>query len=90
MDRLAVKIVFIEKKHLKTAYLGGNKSGFPDFEISEKRNFFTLRPVTRKRRQILGWAIKREKAGIHRRTNTFRAKIGCRVVLTPFWSSEVR
>ena len=42
-----------------------------DKEINEKQKFFALRPVTRKRREILGWAIKGEKSGIHRGTNDF-------------------
>ena len=40
-------------------------------QISEKLIFFTLRPVTRKRREMLGWAINGEKPGIHRGTVTF-------------------
>ena len=54
-----------------------------------KTEIFTLWPVTWKRREILGWAIKGEKAGIHRGTNTFWAKIGCGAVLTLFWSLKV-
>ena len=46
-------------------------------QISEKLIFFTLRPFTRKRREMLGWAINGEKPGIHRGTNAFSAKIGC-------------
>ena len=34
---------------------------FLDKEISELQKFFTLRAVTRKRREILGWAVKGEK-----------------------------
>ena len=30
-DRLARKINFVQKKHLKIAYFGGHKSGLPDF-----------------------------------------------------------
>ena len=37
-------------------------------EITEKRNFFTLRPITQKRREILGWAIKGGKPDIHEGT----------------------
>ena len=49
-----------------------------------KTQILTLRPVTRKRREILGWAIKGEKSGIHRGTNAFWEKIGCRGILTLF------
>ena len=44
-------------------------------QISEKLIFFTLRPVTRKRREMLGWAINGEKPGIHRGTNAFWRKL---------------
>ena len=57
-------------------------------EISDKLNF-TLRPVTQKQREILGWAIKGEKPHIQRGTNAFSAKIGCGAVLTLFWSPKV-
>ena len=40
-----------------------------DTEISEKGKFFTLKPITRKQREILGWTIKGEKAVKHRGTN---------------------
>ena len=60
-----------------------------DKEINEKQKSFTFRSVTRKRREILGWAIKGEKAGIHVGTEVFWAKVGCGAVLTLFWSSEV-
>ena len=40
-----------------------------DMEICEKRKFFTLWPPARKRREILWWAIKGEKAVILRGTN---------------------
>ena len=59
-------------------------------EISEKRKFFTLWSLVRKQREILGWAIKGEKPGIHRGAIAFWAKIGCKAVLTLFWSPEVR
>ena len=55
-------------------------------EMGEKLIFFTLRPVTQKRKEILEWAVKGEKPGIHRRKNAFWSKIGCRAVLTVFWS----
>ena len=60
-----------------------------DKEINEKQKSFTFRSVTRKRREILGWAIKGEKSGIHVGTEVLWAKVGCGVVLTLFWSSEV-
>ena len=44
-------------------------------QISENLIFFTLRPVTRKRREMLGWAINGEKPGIHRGTNAFGRKL---------------
>ena len=50
-------------------------------QMSEKLNFFTLWPPARKRREILGWAIKGEKPGIHRGTNTFWAKSFDRVLV---------
>ena len=37
-----------------------------DNEISEKQNFFTLWPVTRKGREILGWAIKGQMMDMYR------------------------
>ena len=58
-------------------------------QISEKLIFFTLRPVTRKRREMLGWAINGEKPGIHRGTNAFLAKSGCWPILTVFCLPEV-
>ena len=57
-----------------------------DKEISEKRK---KRPLTQKRREILGWAIKGLMMAKHRGTNTFWAKIGCGAVLTLFWSFKV-
>ena len=44
-------------------------------EVSEQHKFFTLWPVTRKQRVILGWAIKGEKAGIHRGKRSFGRKV---------------
>ena len=58
-------------------------------EMSKKSIFFALWSPARKRREILGWAIKGEKPGIHRGTNAFWAKIGCGAVLTLFWSPNV-
>ena len=53
-------------------------------EFREKWNFFTLQSRAPKRREILGWVIKCEKAGIHRGTNAFWAKSGCEVFFTVF------
>ena len=52
--------------------------GWTDKEISQKLIFYTLRPVTRKRREILGWAIKGEMMYmqfwiLHRGPNAFFA-----------------
>ena len=60
-----------------------------DNEISEKQNFFTLWPVTRKGREILGWAIKGQMIIMYRGPNIYLAKSGCGAVLTLFWSPEV-
>ena len=60
-------------------FFGGDGQG-----DQSKTEFFTLRPVTRKRREILGWAIKGEKSGIHVGTEVLWAKVGCGVVLTLF------
>ena len=54
-----------------------------------KTEIFTVLPVTRKRREILGWAIKGEKVGIQRGANAFWAKIACGAVLTLFWCSKL-
>ena len=67
-------------------YLSSFSSNYPK---SKKSNFFALWSPARKRREILGWAIKGEKPGIHRGTNAFWAKIGCGAVLTLFWSPNV-
>ena len=55
-----------------------------DKEISEKRQHLTLRPVTWKRREILGWIIKGKMIALYRGPNAFLAKIGC-WALTVFW-----
>ena len=45
-----------------------------EMEIREKLKI-TLRPRARKRREILWWARKGERAGIHRGTNAFGRKV---------------
>ena len=40
-------------------------------KISEEWNFFTLRAVTRKRKEIMGWAIKCQMMDMHRGLNAF-------------------
>ena len=55
-----------------------------DKEISEKQNLFTLRAVTWKRREILGWVIKGQVMAMHKGPNALLAKIGCGAVLTVF------
>ena len=72
------KIIFLSLLFLQT-----------DKEISEKRNFFTLRPVTRKLRDMLRWAIKGLMMALHRGPNALLANNGCRAVLTIVWSLEV-
>ena len=47
-----------------------------DKEISEKQNLFTLRAVTWKRREILGWVIKGQVMAMHKGPNAMLAKIG--------------
>ena len=59
-----------------------------DTEINENEKN-TLRDVTRKRRELLGWVIKGEMTGIHRGTNSFLKKVCCGAFLTVFWSPEV-
>ena len=46
-------------------------------KLVKKMIYFTLQAFTRKQKEILWWAIKGEKPGIHRGTNAFSAKIGC-------------
>ena len=50
----------------RQSFFGGTAT-----EITEKRNYFTLRPITQKRREILGWAIKGGKPDKHEGTNAF-------------------
>ena len=47
---------------IKTEATAGRQS---DTQIREKRKFFTLRLPARKQSEILGWAIKRERAGLN-------------------------
>ena len=56
---------------------------------SWKLEIFTLRPPARKRREILWWAIKDKKTGMHRGTNAFWTKSGSGPFLTVFCLSEV-
>ena len=41
-----------------------------------KRMFFTLRAVTRKRKEILGWVIKGQVMAAHTESNALLPKIG--------------
>ena len=76
---ITVQSSYVEGRwHQNWAYTSPKLFLQTDKEISEKnRNFFTLRPVTRKRREILGWAIKGQMIYMHRGPTTFLAKSGC-------------
>ena len=85
-----VQTSYVEGRwHQNWAYMSPNLFFLQtDKKSSEKRIFFTLRPVSWKQRKIL-MGLKGKKAGIHKGTNAFWAKSCCGAVLTLFWSSEV-
>ena len=70
---------------VQTSYM----EGWTDKEISQKLKFYTLRPVTRKRREILGWAIKGDVYVILHIAEGTKRLFCCGAVLTVFWSPEV-